>query len=80
VKLPKPEEVKIPTHIKDHMKYMEGWQHGMTSNRLDIVPGHEDDPMYGFKESFRAGFREAKLWLRDNGYVGGTLPTKMVTK
>ena len=72
--LPQPSEVLIPAGIKDPIKYMEGWEHGLVSNRLDKVPGK--DKMYGFKESFRAGFKAAKIWLRDNGYTKTLPPTK----
>lgn len=78
--LPVPSEVLIPSGIKDPIKYMEGWEHGMKSNRLDIVPGHETDPMYGFKESFRAGFRASKIWLRENGYSPSHLPKKFTVR
>ncbi len=66
---PAPDDVgiKIPTHL-DKQLFHNGFEHGLKSNELTC-----------FKASFRAGFREAKLYLRQAQRNKGILelPTKI---
>lgn len=57
-KLPLPTEVGVvvPAAINQEM-YQQGWEHGLVSNLL-TKPEQ-------LKASFRAGFRAAKLYLRE---------------
>lgn len=55
--LPKPKDVGVVVPmIVDHDLFQQGWEHGLTSNRL-LKREH-------LKASFREGFRAAKLYLK----------------
>ena len=60
---PPPVEVniKIPSHL-DKQLFQNGFDHGLQSNELTC-----------FKASYRAGFREAKLYLRQAQQSQGIL-------
>ena len=67
--LPNPEEVgiRIPSNV-NHEKYMAGFQHGLSSNTLNLEQ---------MKTSFRLGFRAAKVYLRELAKKSGQYQPKV---